>query len=451
MPRLPKEPEIWYDDGMKVRAFLFSLLLSGSVALVLPAPSVVFAEEEVDEEKVDELEDDIDDVQKDLEKERQKADVLSAELRTISSSISVVTNAIDQTQSVIDETEETIGRKEAEIAALESDAVRNREILSGLVLEAYYREEQFSLPEILSEEDMFRALNDPERLVSVGDRIRDVLVRIRLLREKIEDEKADLEGVKKEKEQLLAVKEAQKYDLAREHAETSSDLAEQQATVANLQSKLNSLRSRYSELLGVSVSTDDILKAAKFAASATGMSRSFLLGVLVQESNKGQNVGTCDYKESKMTSAQLTALKKIADKLGYNYKKLKFSCPPKSYSGTGGAMGVAQFMPTTWLGYESTIAALTGHKPPDPWNLVDGVTAMASKLANDGAAKKDRFYEAKSYCVYLAGSNWGYYCYGSASKYEKSYKGVNCWDTKKIENYGEKVLCLKDNYEQFYE
>lgn len=428
---------------MKRTLFLFAIF--GTVSLAFLPMSSSHAADSIEETK-----DDISDTEKDLKKAEAKAAALQEELQGLNQSLSTTVNVIVKTQDLIDDTEETIDRKKAEIAKLEEDAARNRGILRELILEAYYGGESLPIPGILAEEDMFRALNDPEKYLSVGERMNAVLSRIRDLRANIEEEKQVLEDTKSEHEDLLEMKERQKALLAAEHAETQADLQDQQTTITQLRSKLNSLRTEYSKLLGKSVSTDDILKAAKFAAGATGMSKAFLLGVLVQESNKGQNVGTCDYKESKMSSAQLTALKKIADELDYNYKKLKFSCPPKSYKGTGGAMGVAQFMPTTWLGYKSRIASLTGHNPPDPWNLVDGVTAMAIKLSNDGASKKDRFSEAKSYCVYLAGGNWGYYCYGSASKYKKSYKGVNCWGSS-IKNYGEKVLCLKDNYEQFYD
>jgi len=47
-------------------------------------------------------------------------------------------------------------------------------------------------------------------------------------------------------------------------------------------------------------------------------------------------------------------------------------------------------LPDTWLGYKSQIAAKTGHNPPDPWNLTDGVVGMAIKLAKGGATKKKR-------------------------------------------------------------
>ncbi len=437
---------MWYDRSMKQVSHILALcivysLVTFSMGSFLPVRAA---------DSADDLVGDISDTQKRIEKERAKEAALANELGQINVSLSKTQAAIAAAKTRISEATNDIDRKQAEIELMQERIEGNRLILTGLLREIRAESDDPLFGSMLSGDDMTRALNNPDRFRTVGDRIRGILDDMRSSREQVAVEKASLEELKQEHEELLGDKLEEKQTLASDLTETQADLADQRKVIADLQSKLNALRSRYSELLGESVSTDDILKAAKFAASATGMNKSFLLGVLVQESNKGQSVGTCDYKESKMTSTQLSALKKIADELDYNYKKLKFSCPPKSYSGTGGAMGVAQFMPTTWLGYQGTISSLTGHHPPDPWNLVDGVTAMASKLANDGAAKKDRFYEAKSYCVYLAGSNWGYYCYGSASKYKKSYKGVNCWGST-IKNYGEKVLCLKDNYEQFYE
>ena len=43
-------------------------------------------------------------------------------------------------------------------------------------------------------------------------------------------------------------------------------------------------------------------------------------------------------------------------------------------------MGAAQFMSDTWWGYKDDIADATGNNPPNPWDLLDGVVAMALKL-----------------------------------------------------------------------
>jgi membrane-bound lytic murein transglycosylase B len=75
-------------------------------------------------------------------------------------------------------------------------------------------------------------------------------------------------------------------------------------------------------------------------------------------------------------------------------------------------MGVAQFMPDTWNAYKARVASATGHNPPNPWNLTDGVMAMAKKLSmvpgvtsgNRSAWKKAAtLYLGTSYAPYING------------------------------------------------
>ncbi len=397
----------------------------------------------------DSLQSDIRKTQKTLEAAQKKADDLQKNLSQITGSLVVTKQVIAKTASLLADTKSTITNKEAEIAALEAEIVLQKRLLEEL-MRSLYENGNTPLSEILLQEDDVRhAMADGGHLLTVQDRIYAIANDLAQARVNAASEKSVLEDAKNEHEKLLLLKSQQERSLALAKDETQSDLQDQQTTIRQLKEKLNTLKDEYSQILGKSVNTDDIVKAAASAAKATKMNKSFLLAVLVQESNKGKNVGGCNYKSSRMTSLQLTAFKSITKELGYNYQKQPVSCPSNAYKGTGGAMGVPQFMPATWQGYKSRIAALTGHNPPDPWSLVDGVTAMASKLSNDGAKEKTRFAEAKSYCVYLAGSNWGYYCYGSASKYRSSYEGMNCYSAA-MKNYGEKVLCLKDNYEKYY-
>ena len=138
------------------------------------------------------------------------------------------------------------------------------------------------------------------------------------------------------------------------------------------------------------------------------------------ETNLGANVGGCtyaqvesgaeaNYKKGKLSKRAWTTFqnrreifKDICESLDYNYKKQKVSCNPSGYAGTGGAMGVAQFMPDTWNGYKSQVASKTGHNPPDPWNLTDGVMAMALKLAKTpGVTSGSKSAMKSAACSYL--------------------------------------------------
>ena len=94
----------------------------------------------------------------------------------------------------------------------------------------------------------------------------------------------------------------------------------------------------------------------------------------------------------------------ITKELGRDPYNTLVSCPHPNY-GYGGAMGPAQFLPSTWMGHKEDLARLLGHAP-DPWDLGDAFTASALKLAAGGAAAKTYDAEWKAAMIYYAGSRW---------------------------------------------
>jgi len=80
------------------------------------------------------------------------------------------------------------------------------------------------------------------------------------------------------------------------------------------------------------------------------------------------------------------------------------SCPHPDY-GYGGAMGPAQFIPSTWMAYHDELAGLLGHTP-DPWDIYDAFTASALKLSRGGASAQTPDSEWKAAMIYYAGSRW---------------------------------------------
>ncbi|MEN8252614.1 MAG: lytic murein transglycosylase [Patescibacteria group bacterium] len=171
----------------------------------------------------------------------------------------------------------------------------------------------------------------------------------------------------------------------------------------------------------------EIEKQVEFASEATGVRKGFLMGMLVVESNLGRNTGKCTYQEVKddaeadhnRGALSETAwktfkrreeiMKKLANELGRDYDELSVSCNPP-YNGTGGAMGIPQFMPDTWKEYEDRIAEATGEENPDPWSLRDGVMAMALKVADvPGVTNHNVWAERNASKMYLSGSTSGKY------------------------------------------
>ncbi len=412
----------------------FLLLLAGGViasAVFLVSPRMVQADDSADS-----IQNDISKIEKKLKDAQKKQDVLQSDLSQISSSLTTTQQLILRTQNLLDQTSQTIDQKEKEIANLEQQLDLEKKVLSGLLQELYVNGQVPLVEVMLSGEALRNFFAENDGLLSTQEKMRDVMTEIKGMKEKVSAEKSSLEDAKKDSETLLAIKNRQKQTLVSEKIETQGDLEDQQSTVAELQSKLNELKGDLNKLLGKSYDAKNIKDAIKFAAKQTGVREGFLFGMLSVESRLGASVGGCTAKQSRMSSYRLGIFKSIAKELGYDYTKLKVSCPPASYKGTGGAMGAAQFMSDTWQGYKSIIASRTGNNPPDPWNLTDGVVAMASKLANDGGTKSGSTSITSPCTGKKTSVKWEVYA-------SMRYLGWSCYA---LNNYAKTIQSLSGNY-----
>ncbi|MFZ2188333.1 MAG: hypothetical protein WAV73_02095 [Candidatus Moraniibacteriota bacterium] len=368
--------------------------------------------------------DDAEDIKDDIEKVQSKAEKVKKELNTSQTLLQKKNAELGVTKNLLQKTQSEIGRKEIEVNNLNQRIKLNREILEGYILEAYYADEDPLSGLLLGDTRDYGMSGDFDQILNVKEKIVLTLGEIKKAKEDVSKTKEELAEKKEDHEKLVAIQQGQQVEI-------KTDIKEAQATLSELNAKIDKLKSELSSLLSSSVSFKNVTDAAAFAAKKTGIRKDYLLGVLVVESNLGRYTGGCTADKSNMSSYRLGIFKTICSELDYEWKKRKVSCPPSGYKGTGGAMGVAQFMSDTWAGYKSSIASVTGHNPPDPWDLTDGVVAMAIKLTKvDGVKEHKKSAEAKAYCVYLAGGNWSAYC---------DSKGVN---------YGEKVLYWADNYER---
>ncbi|MCX6763079.1 MAG: hypothetical protein NT093_04910, partial [Candidatus Moranbacteria bacterium] len=178
-----------------------------------------------------------------------------------------------------------------------------------------------------------------------------------------------------------------------------------------LQEELNALQA-----LGEPINIDQAVSAARYASGLTKVAPEFLLGMLRVESGLGTNVGGGKYKTD-MNPAQWDTFKKICGELGIDPGSVPVSrraCynsnAKDGCGGWGGAMGPAQFMPSTWMGYKSKVEKITGEIPANPWDLKDSLVAMGIKLsAVDGVTSGNRAAWAKAAGMYLAGGNWENY------------------------------------------
>ncbi len=235
-------------------------------------------------------------------------------------------------------------------------------------------------------------------------------------------------------EQLIKIKNAQQQELLNKLSEQKDLLQVTQGQESNYQKiitdkrkEANAIRNRIYDLVGggTQITFEKAVEIATWVGNQVGVRPAFLLAVLTQESSLGKNVGTCNrpndppeksWKVVMKPERDQEPFKTITSELGRDIEVTPVSCPLRDSKGKiygwGGAMGPAQFIPSTWMGYRKKVTAITG-KPADPWNITDAFIASASKLANDGASSKEEDGEWKAAMKYFAGSvNLKYRFYG---------------------------------------
>ena len=235
-----------------------------------------------------------------------------------------------------------------------------------------------------------------------------------------------------EENNLLAIKSLQEKQLTGSVSEQSTLLkitkGKESAYQANLkasQAEVAAIKSRMYQLLEVSaqINFGQAVQIAEWASSETGVRAAFLLAILTQESNFGKNVGTCNragdppsksWRVVMKPDRDQAPFKQITSELGMNIDTTPVSCPMKDKSGNqigwGGAMGPAQFIPSTWMGYRGKVAAVTG-KAANPWDIRDAFLAAAIKLKDGGATTQSGEWAA-AMKYFSGGTNPAYSFYG---------------------------------------
>lgn len=404
------------------RKTIFPIVSLLSLSVNAALPFVAAAQDDVEN-----TQDDIRRVEKKLEAATKKKKTLEQNLNQVNASLSVAIAAVRKTQAAILDTKDSITRAALEIELTDQQITLKQAVLADLVREAYLRGSESTADIVLSEETLSETLDTSTQFATIGSRIGGILDDMERLKEDREAEKSALEAKKKESEEALAKKNAEKAALAQNQSAIAQDVAEQTATIGELQKKLAELESDLNTLTGKSYDAKDIKDAVEFASDKTGVPKGVLYGFLKMETNLGVNTGQCTYKEVEKVAvarykkygskykASIALLYKrqdifydLVDALGYSKNK-KVSCSPSGYIGQGGAMGVSQFMSDVWQGYSSEVASKTGHKTPDPWNLTDGVMAMAIKLRKAGATSDKESVIKKASINYLGTFYSNYY------------------------------------------
>jgi len=347
-----------------------------------------------------------------IKQKEKEAKTLKREIEILEDQIQQTELEIQQTELAIREIDLTIKEKEKEIAKF-TQQIDQQKIILTEYLRTIYQYDQISLPEIILKRQNFSDFfEEVQSLENIQAKIQVILQELQSLKNKLEDEKSILEDKKEEQNQLRSLQEIQKISLEKRKQEKNNLLKQtkgQESLFKKLMDKaISDIESIKNQLyllegVGLKMTLEEALSHAQFASSKTGVRPAFLLAVLKKESSWGTNVGTGTWRQD-MHPRDQQAFLDICKKLNLNPDKMPVSRKP-SY-GWGGAMGPAQFLPTTWLLYEEEIANLTGHHPPNPWDIDDAFVGAALKLAKNGANIGTYEAEWKAAMIYFAGQRW---------------------------------------------
>ncbi|MDD5068980.1 MAG: lytic murein transglycosylase [Candidatus Pacebacteria bacterium] len=403
------------------------------------------------EAELAQLEEDIANLDKDITKTEQQKATLQNKITLLQSQIKRLNLQISQSNVVIKDLGYQIQDTQVSIQETSLQIQSSKDKLSA-ILRAVYEEDQRSIVEVLVSEGLDDFFDNLVALESLNDKNKELLSNIKALKISLEEQRLALDDEKDSLEKQVAIQTLQRQQSLSTKTEqdsllklTEAEYQKQLTEKKDVEQQAKAIRSRLFELIGVpeAPTFGEAYEIAKYVETLTGVRAPLLLAVLTQESNIGKNVGQCYLKDlttGSGTTVKGTAISKvmkpsrdvqpflqITEALGRDPLNTPVSCPIASVGGYGGAMGPAQYIPSTWLLFKDRIEDLKGGTA-DPWNIRDAFLAAGVYLAKVGATKQTYDYEWCAALSYFAGS---------------------CSSSNQIryEFYGDSVMALAKRYE----
>ena len=357
----------------------------------------------------------IGEIEKDISKTGQEKQTLQNKIYNLSKKIKNLNYQIYQSNLIIKDLEVQTENTTVSIKKISLKIKDSKERLANILRTIYEEDQKPAIEIFLSEPKLSDFFDNLISLEILNNENRKLLENIKDLKLNLEQQNQDLKEEKGDLEQMVQIHTFQKNESAKTKNDqeyywnlTEREYQKQLQEKKEIEKKAAEIQAKIYELIGVrkDVTYKEALEVAKYAASQLGIRPALLLGVLSQESAIGRNVGQC-YVKNSSTGAGVIAyngktiakvmnptrdippflniIKELNNNKGLTLDPFEtlVSCPMSF--GWGGAMGPAQFIPSTWALYENRIREKVGSSP-DPWDIRDASIA-ASIYLKDGIDK----------------------------------------------------------------
>ena len=409
------------------RRFVPALFFYGLSIFLLVSIATGQTSTEVERRKT-ELEQELAKVEADIAVQEKLIATKQREVATLERDRQLLNSQIAKARLVIRESELKIERlggdiskKSAAIAALTARLKALTESLAELLRHRRDLEDYTLFEILLARESLTDFFHPAENYQFVEDSIHQLFAELRSVRSETETVKVDLEKRQLAEMDFKKKIEEERHRIERLEAEkkqllamTNNQAAAYRQVLAARERRKVEIKSALFRLRGSDAITfGAALDHANFVFTKTGVRPAFLMAVITQESNLGANVGTCNRPGDSPAKHWSKILKPDRDQapflqiiktLGLDPEVVPLSCPQAG--GWGGAMGPAQFIPSTWNLYQAKISAITGNQPPNPWNPRDAFAASGIYLSELGADGRTWNAERTAALKYYAGSRW---------------------------------------------
>ncbi|MCX6752814.1 MAG: lytic murein transglycosylase [Candidatus Nomurabacteria bacterium] len=388
---------------------------------------------------------------KQLSSQQKKTGSFKSDIDSLTQQIDALKLKIKSRVLAINNLKVSINEKAAKIETLQEKIAKEHQSLAQLLRNTNEFDNENIAYLVLSNDSISSFYSDLESYDSIKKGVKNSVDTINGIKTETEAQKIELQKQKDAQTEAKDQLENAQKKVAQTQAEKKQllDLSKQkeadyQKVINDRQKRIAEIKSRLFSLAGASAAIrfDVALGYAEEAAASTGIDPAFLLAIITQESRLGANVGQCNKvgdpdakkwnrimpgpeeharylsngKTCKNSNGSCssrddqTPFLEILSNLGLSPEGQPISCPIVSAGPWGGAMGPAQFIPSTWKLIQDRVRNITGSA--NPWSPRDAFTASSIYLTDLGGKGTSIVAQQTAACKYY-GSGGSACSYGT--------------------------------------